>query len=649
MEPEMNGHPSLQPPVRPSRKWWVMPLTVLGSVFAGMILMVVIVVVGIVAIITAASGSMESGVESSKEIKEKSILTLDFGAGLQEYASSNSLFDEAGKNVALLDALEALTEAKNDPNIIGVYYKPSGGAGFTKQREVIEALREFKKSKKFVYAFLPEGAEGDYAFAAVADSIFMPQEANIEFNGFGGASPFFKDMFEKIGVQWTVIQREDYKSAGEMYNRTSYSEPARKEMHELLDARYRAYVTEVSASRGKSPEEIDELLKRGVYTAERMKAAGLIDEFATELQVKEFLKKKVYGTDSPSNKLRFVGISDYARHARVHNTLESAKGKKIAIVYGSGSIRSGRSTPFSMEIASGSWVRNLRKAANDDDVKAIILRIDSPGGSVQASDEMYQEILRAKSKKPVYASMSDLAASGGYYMSMACDTIIAHPQTITGSIGVIAAIPNFARTMSKLGVGVDTVSSSSSALFMNPLMPLSAADKQSLESMIDDTYQRFLERVAAGRHKTKEQIREVAKGRVWTGEAALGNGLVDVLGGINTAINIAKARIGVKADESVRIVRYPEKEDPLASLLRLLKSNEEDDVESDETEDAAIVRASLLSVAKEFVRHQPQQWQWWWNSLPAELRDQGTYSLQLAMLSRDERVLAVMPWMLSNH
>jgi protease-4 len=652
MQSDLNEQPHLQPPMRPSRRWWVMPLTVIGSVFAGMMLMVVLIVFGIAAIITAASGSMQSGTEGIIEVKEKSILSLDFGsAGVQEYAIQQSLFDEGGKSVALLDVLDALEEAKNDPNIVGVYFKPSGGAGFAKQREIIEALRDFKSSKKFIYAFLPSGNESDYAFAAVADSIFMPQESNIEFNGFGGASPFFKDMFEKIGVQWTVIQREDYKSAGEMYNRTSYSEPARREMHELLDARYQAYIKEVASSRGKSVEHIDAQLKRGLYTADQMKESGLIDGFATDLQMKDYLKKKVYGSESSKEKLHIVNIGDYVRYARAHTADVPVKGKKIAIVYGTGAIRSGKTTPFESGIASGSWVRDLRKAANDDDVKAIILRIDSPGGSVQASDEMYQEILRAKSKKPVYASMSDLAASGGYYMSMACDTIIAHPQTITGSIGVIAAIPNLAKTMTKLGVGIDTVATGPAALFMNPLVALSVSDRQSLESMIDNTYQRFLERVASGRKRTKEQIREVAKGRVWTGEAALNNGLVDVLGGLKTAVAIAKARIGVKPDESVKIVRYPEKEDPIASIIRMIKQEDDEDTEAGDGGDAftsKATRATLAALAKEFINSQPKEWQVWWRSLPPELREQAEYSLQMALLSREEHILAVLPWMVSQ-
>jgi ClpP class serine protease len=246
--------------------------------------------------------------------------------------------------------------------------------------------------------------------------------------------------------------------------------------------------------------------------------------------------------------------------------------------------------------------------------------------------------------------MSDLAASGGYYMSMACDTIIAHPQTITGSIGVIAAIPNLAKTMTKLGVGIDTVATGPAALFMNPLVSLSAADRQSLESMIDNTYQRFLERVASGRKRTKEQIREVAKGRVWTGEAALNNGLVDVLGGLKTAVAIAKARIGVKPDESVKIVRYPEKEDPFASLIRMIKQDKEEDADMDDgdPESSASARATLSVLAKEFVRSQPHEWQLWWKALPPELRTQAEYSLQMALLSREEHILAVLPWMVAQ-
>ena len=233
-------------------------------------------------------------------------------------------------------------------------------------------------------------------------------------------------------------------------------------------------------------------------------------------------------------------------------------------------------------------------------------------------------------------------------MSMACDTIIAHPQTITGSIGVIAAIPNFAKTMSMLGVNMDTVSTGPAATFMNPLLPMSDRDRVTLENFIDGTYNRFLERVAEGRHKTKEEIRDVAKGRVWTGSQAQKNGLVDVLGGINTAISIAKARIGLAANVPVRIVRYPEKKDPIATLISMFSSADDEDGESEDA-NVSLQSQMLRSMVQQFVQQQPHDWQIWWKALPPSAREEATYYLHMAMLSNKEHVLAVLPWNVSTH
>ena len=640
--------PYFQQQPKQRSRWWI-PFAIIISLIGGMFLGIILLGVGVASFIGGMSnGGFNVSESSSVNVKENSVLFLNFGAGLREYSQNvpSFLAGESG-GVSLLDALAAIKAAKYDDKIKGLYFKPSAGtSGFAKSREVISAIEDFKASGKFFYAFLPGGAERDYYFASLADSIFMPQEASFEFNGFGGSSMFLKNLFDKLGVEWTVIQREDYKSAGEMFNRTKFSDPARQEVRELIDQRYTMFVRDVAKYRKLSETDISAMLQRGVYDPDSLFSLKLIDGFATELQIKEKLKARVYGTDSSKKNLNLVGLTSYASYARSHNKSDIDKKNAIAIVYGSGAIRSGKRSGLEEEIASGSWVSDLRKAAEDDDVKAIILRIDSPGGSVQASDEMYQEILRAKAKKPVYASMSDVAASGGYYMSMACDSIIAYPETITGSIGVIAAIPNLSKTMDKIGVSIDTVTTGKASLFMNPLLPMGESDKKKLEEVIQSFYQRFLERVADGRHSTPEKIREVARGRVWTGEAAKSHGLVDVLGGLYSTIDIVKKRIGIQENKRVKIVLYPEKEDPFKQVLRMLNINTDgsDDEESDEQ-----IRGGLTSAVTIYVQAQNPAWQQAWKSLPQETRSQLCYALNIATISRREQVMATLPWVVDIH
>ncbi len=640
--------PYYQPQPKPRSRWWI-PFAIVVSIVGGMFLMVIVLGVGIASFIGKSSSGFSSSSSDKVKVEENSVLNLNFGPyGVHEYTNATFVFGGDKQGVSLLDVLTAIHAAKDDPKIKGIFYQPSGPVGFAKQREIIQALEEFRASGKFIMAYLPGGSEKDYYFAAAADSIYMPEEATFEFNGFGGTSIFLKDMFDKIGVQWTVIQREDYKSAGEMFSRSNFSAPARQEVRELLDQRNEEFIADVARLRHLEPSAVRAMLNRGIYNPDSLLQNHLIDHFATDLQVKENLKARVYGSDSGNKKVHMVDLESYASYARDHNKAPMEKGKAIAIIYGSGTIRSGRSTGVSEEIASGSWVRDLRKAADDDDINAIILRIDSPGGSVQASDEMYQEILRAKAKKPVYASMSDVAASGGYYMAMACDTIVAYPESITGSIGVIAAIPNFSKTMTKLGIGVDTITSSPAALFMNPLMPLNDRDHQHLEDIIQSFYQRFLERVAQGRHSTPEKIREVARGRVWTGKAAQEHGLVDVLGGLYSTLDLVKKRIGVSADKRVRIVMYPEKEDGITILLRLLKIKKDDDDEADDS-DARIAQQSMALAVDAYVKAQSPAWQDAWKQLPDTFREQAEYALQLAIISKKEQALAALPWTMDIH
>lgn len=318
----------------------------------------------------------------------------------------------------------------------------------------------------------------------------------------------------------------------------------------------------------------------------------------------------------------------YARYARSQTSDRVERDKAIAIIGAVGTIRTGKSMGEANEIASLSLCQDIRKAADDTTIKAIILRIESGGGSAQASEEIWQELQRARAKKPVYASLSSVAASGGYYIAAGCDTIIAAPETITGSIGVIAAIPNVSKMMNSIGVTFDTVRTNPNALFLNGVLPISPTERRVLEQMIDSIYARFLTRVAESRHRSVDAIRTVARGRIWTGTAAQARGLVDVVGGFTDAIELAKRRIGIPPDKRPRLKFYPEKEDFATIVMRLFRR-----YAGEEGDDDAVAR--LVDVLP---------WRLALESIVGKQTHQEVVrALRITQLARRERILALMP------
>jgi protease-4 len=310
----------------------------------------------------------------------------------------------------------------------------------------------------------------------------------------------------------------------------------------------------------------------------------------------------------------------------------------IAIIYGSGAIMPDASqSPFDNEnvITPKEFVKNLRKARQDKKVKAIILRIDSPGGSVIASDAIWQEIIETKKEKPVYASMSDVAASGGYYISVPCDTIIAHPMTITGSIGVISAIPIVSDMLKKLDITLDSINTSPSAQDLNVLYPFSEEQRQKFHKSVEGIYHRFINKVSTGRKKSFNEVRSIAKGRVWTGEDAYKIGLVDTLGGIRTAINIAKRRLGIPEYELVRIKEYPRPTDSFEKFIKSLMGD-------DENEDAMIKSSfiqKLFGVEKSLTNQ-------FYQAQTEIMKKQIAYLFNLFKISKNENVMIALTYSL---
>ncbi|MFY8161955.1 MAG: S49 family peptidase, partial [Candidatus Kapaibacteriota bacterium] len=500
------------------RKWWI-PLVIVMSV----IVLFFVVIFAIIGSVFSDFNFEEKPVKVSKN----SVLYINFAGGVQEYAQNDNPFAAlsggSSKSASFIEHLRAIEIAKNDDNIKGIYIYPKGNIGFAKSLELIEAIEEFKKSGKFVYAFIEAGTETDYMNIVSADKIYMPTEGMIELNGFGTSALFMKGLFDKIGVNFHVQGFEDFKSAGDSYNKTKFSDSSRYQLEVLFQQRHNEFVNLVAKNRKMTPETINTILSRGIYTADSIKALGFVDELISENNLKERIKVMVNGKkatkdeenekDEKDDKLSLITVASYinSENLNIDNEKVAPDSKQIAIINSVGAISSGKnsSSPFGggdYEIKSGTFVEQLKKAREDKDVKAIILRIDSPGGSVIASDEMWEEIMKTKKVKPIIASMSDVAASGGYYMAMACDKIVAHPSTITGSIGVILAIPNVAGLMNNLGLTSDTISTTPAAQFMNGMYAYTDKDKAQLYNLSKGIYYRFLSRVAESRGKTVEEI-----------------------------------------------------------------------------------------------------------------------------------------------
>ncbi len=638
--PQYSGY---VPPQRRKTRWWIPVVIILG--------VLAVFVIGIIAFFATIIGSIGSSSKKVAAVKPNSVLMLNLSKPLSEYNAHSGLFSKSTP-ATFLEVLNAVKRAKTDDNIKGIYIKPGSTSGFAKVTELHEALAEFKKSGKFIYAFMESGERASYYAALPADSIFMPREGYLQLNAAGTSVMFYKGLFEKLGVDAHVEQFEEYKSFGEPYSRKSFSGPAKEELRTLIEQRAEQFNQTIAKFRKMDIEKVQAAINRGMYTTDSLLANGFIDAFATETQVKEKLRIRSNGSDDKSKKLQLVAMDDYYDSPSKTSVTPDVK-NQIAIIYASGTIRSGKRSgggPFggtNAEIASESFISDLKKARENEFVKAIILRIDSPGGSALASDIMWEEIQKTRKVKPVYASMSDVAASGGYYMAMACDTIIAHPQTITGSVGVIGILPTFAGTLDKIGVSVDTISTGHSSHFMSPFLAHNAQDLTLFHNLMEGTYRRFVSKAAESRHKSYEDMRALAKGKVWSGNDAQKVGLIDVLGGWQTTLSLVKRRIGVADSVKVMVQIFPKPQDDMEELLKAFgidigdNDEDEDGDNGDESADErlqAVLRQTMGGAAWSAFT-QP-------TAMPESVRNQFGYGYSLLSISMQEHALMALPYSL---
>ncbi|MFH1052074.1 MAG: signal peptide peptidase SppA [bacterium] len=631
--------PSAPPYYMQQRKsrWWIPVVIIVGIIAA-----IIIFFIAGIAVITS---SFE---KEPYQVKDNSVLYLNITGNIEERVNDSPLnFMNLKSGFTQYELLTAIKRAKTDKRISGIFIKGSiSSMGFAKAEEIRDAIFEFKKSGKFVYAYLDWGREIDYYLALTADKIFMPREGMMELNGFAVTSLFYKDMFEKIGIDYFVLGFEDFKSAGEPYSRNNFSDSSRYQYHVLLNQRMEHFVEAIVKTRGLDKKIVRDALNRGIYSADTLLALGFVDSLLFEEDVKQLIKKRIFGTNTvpkkgkkkSNEKYLLVSVGKYNQDLPEikDKKMIADRSKQIAIIYASGPLLEQVQGQFSneLQITSKEFIASLKKAREDEKVKVIIIRIDSPGGSVITSDAIYEEIKNTTKIKPVYASMSDVAASGGYYIASPCDTIIAHPSTITGSIGVVMAIPNFSKLAGNLYLRVDTISTGPAATQLSGLIPLQEQDKAKVKNIAKSVYDRFINKVAKHRHKTYDEIRSIAKGRVWTGEDAYKIGLVDVLGGMETALSLAKKRMGIPDSMKVYIQEYPERKDQMALFLQLLglDDSNDDEVKTNLSE----TMASLLGVKiEDFLPA--------YNNLPEAVKNQLKYIANMMKLSEREKVLMTLP------
>jgi len=520
----------------------------------------VLVFVGLAVVISLAGVAlMFMAMSRGPSVPSAATLVLRPGGEIQEVVPDD-VFGLLGRGTNTVRGfVEGLDKAKRDPRIKAVLLMPSGLSTpyWAKLQELRDAVIDFKKSRKTVIAFLEYGGDREYYLASAADKVYLLPTSSLDLTGVASYEIFLRGMLDKIGAVPDYLHVGAYKTAVNQMTEKGFT-PAHREMSESLNRdMYDQLIRGIAEARKKSEQEVRALIDQGPFTPEDALRHGFVDELAYEDQ----LDDRVPALRSGSRETRRIEGSDYQRIRA--GSVGFKPRSRIAVIYAAGTIVSGRSAYDPLNgavVGSDSLVEQIREVRDDNSVKAIILRVDSPGGSSVASDVIWRELMITRDKnpsRPLIASMSDLAASGGYYISLPAQVIVAQPATLTGSIGVYAGKIALGGTLSKAGVTTETVTSGANSDIYSPFTPFSPSHRARLQDQMQGFYENFVEKVAESRKTTPEKIDAVAQGRVWTGRQARERGLVDALGGLDVAVRIAKERAHIPADEDVQLVAYP--------------------------------------------------------------------------------------------
>lgn len=487
-------------------------------------------------------------------VKPNTYLEIPLSGSLEERPVSDFMMSYfyGGESLSLHDIWLNFRRAKADSKIKGIVLRLGPlGCDWAKTNEIRNFVTDFRKSGKKVFAYIQETLDFDkeYYLATACDRIILHPLGSLYINGIGGQIPFLKGTLDKLGIEVEVERVEEFKTAYNMFTEKGLTEHHREMMDSLYNSLFSQYIQTIAKARGKDVQSMQDIINQGVFHAEKAKELDLVDDCLYEDELDELLKD---GT----KKVHRIGHAQYLKSRAAPSGLN--RGKKIALIYGVGPILTGESLQGQF-MGSSTVARWLRKARRDTSIAAIVFRVDSPGGSAVGSDIIGREVVLTKKQKPVIVSMSDMAGSGGYWIAMDAHKIVAHPQTLTGSIGVIFGKFNLVKLYDKLGVSAEKLTWGERADMFSSFRRLTPDERRIMKEQILWSYDHFISKVALGRQMTKEDVDKVGRGRVWTGIQAKDMGLIDELGGLEEALKLAKARAGIPDDASVRLVVWPKK------------------------------------------------------------------------------------------
>lgn len=538
----------------------------IGLFTGGLLCVLTLIVLFFVAVRMAASFG-----ERPVAVADRSTLILKLEGEVPEKSPTEIPlpFFEDQSPATVQQVWEMFRKAAADSRVKAIIFEPRGlSTGWARLEEIHEQILNFRKSGKPIIAFLRAPGAREYYLASATDRIFMVPDDMLDLKGLRVEAMYLKNTLDKLGVKMDVVHAGKYKDAGDIFTQTSMSPETREVLNAVLDQYYGNLVNTIAEGRRKQPEDVRSIIDQGPFLAEQAQSKGLVDALGYEDRVAEYVARKLDQND-------LIRLTTKSYLKVIASSTAPSGGRKIALVVGEGEITRGSSDDrFSEEqgITSGGLNRLLKQVENDSSISGVILRVNSPGGDGVASDEILAEAKNLSRRKPLVISMSDLAASGGYFISMTGDPIVAYPNTLTGSIGVIFAKINLHGLYDKIGINKQLLTRGRFATLDSDYQPLTEDEQQKLRQEIDAFYRVFVSRVAEGRKRTYDQIEPLAQGRVWLGAQAKQNGLVDQLGGLDRAIEMVKQRAKIPASEQVTIVTYP----PKRSVLDLLMNRSDD-------------------------------------------------------------------------
>lgn len=520
-------------------------------------------------------GAIFGGEENGVNVKENSVIVLNLEDIQNDYAGKYSdpwvtVFSDT-KQIGLTDVIDAIGAAKTDENIKGIsILNNNSSLGMAQSKAVRDALEDFKTSGKFVMAYANTYSQKEYYLNSVANTVYLNPVGDLDFKGLSSDLLFFKEFQDKTGVKMEVIRHGKYKSAVEPFLENKMSDANREQITALLNSIWNSVVTDIAKSRNLSVQQLN-IIANGLLarTPEMAKAQKLVDVVAYE-DVYHNAIKKLLKVDT-EDEYESVSILDYTQKYTTTSAINDAT-DEIAIIYAQGEIQSGEGDVNI--IGEGAMRRSISEARNNDDVKAIVLRIDSPGGNALTSDLIWREIELTKKVKPVVVSMGNYAASGGYYIACNANTIFAEKNTITGSIGVFGMLPNFSGLSTKMGIHSEQVNTHQNSGNYNPFAPIDEKFKAVTTEGVEQIYKTFVSHVAQGRKMSFAQVDAIAQGRVWTGADAIKIGLVDKIGGLHDAIQEAARLAKIKTFNTQNYPEYNKNFDDLLENFPFAKTKE---------------------------------------------------------------------------